>query len=314
MTAASSIKNNAVLSIRLAVEDYKTGDPVRTISALRNITAGILLLYKEKLLRLSPPDSDEVLIKTKILPKMHDGKLVFVGSGTHTVDTDQIEKRFESLGIKADWKRTKSIIKLRNDIEHYRSDQPPSVMREVIGTAFFIINEFCWNELDVAPYDLFGADVWEVFLEEEKFLSALRASIDDANQQIQWIRPEMREVADHFTCTGCGSTLLRVNDSQVHYESLVFQCLTCRHDNAFDDLIGNALNDAYYSECYFSFKDTGEYYLEDCDNCFNHSFIPSEGHCVVCGHKPYEVCEVCESVYALGHYCEHCDWRMGASR
>lgn len=60
MTAVSSIKNNAVLSIRLAVEDYKTGDPVRTISALRNITAGILLLYKEKLLRLSPPDLERL--------------------------------------------------------------------------------------------------------------------------------------------------------------------------------------------------------------------------------------------------------------
>lgn len=314
MTAASSIKNNAVLSIRLAVEDYKTGDPVRTISALRNIAAGILLLYKEKLLRLSPPDSEEVLIKTKILPKIKNGKLVFVGTGPHTVDTDQIERRFNSLNIKADWQRTKAILRLRNDIEHYHSDKPPSVLREVIGTAFFVINEFCRDELDVAPYDLFGADVWDVFLEEEKFLSSLRASIEEANGQVMWIQPAMKEVASHFTCTSCGSGLLRVNDGRVHYDSLVYQCLTCRQDNSFDELIGNALNDAYYSECYITFKDTGDYYLDDCDNCFHHSFIPSEGHCVVCGHTPYEVCDGCDSRYALGHYCEYCDWRRGANR
>lgn len=309
MTTASSIKNNAVISIRLAVDDYKTGDPVRTISALRNITAGILLLYKEKLLRLSPPDSGEVLIKTKILPKLQNGKLVFVGTGTHTVDTGQIEQRFESLNIKADWRRTKEIIKLRNDIEHYHSNQPPSVLREVIGTAFSIINDFCSNELDVDPYELFDADVWGVFLEEKEILKSLHASLDEVNCQISWLHPEMKKVARNFVCSGCGSRLLRATNPQAHYQSLEFQCLTCRRENLFDELIGNALHDAYYSECYSTFKDIGEYYLELCEKCERVSFIPSEGYCAVCGDTAYKVCDGCESRYAVGHYCEYCDFR-----
>ena len=306
MTAVNSIKDNAVLSIRLAVEDYKTGDPGRTISALRNITAGILLLYKEKLLRLSPPGSEEVLIKKRILPKLQGHKLVFVGSGKTTVDRQEIQERFKSLNINVNWKRTEEILDLRNEIEHYRSDQVPSVMREVFGNAFLIIDEFCREHLDAIPYDLFGADVWEVFLEEERFLRSLQASIEESNRHIQWKTPDMQNVACRFKCAGCVSGLLRVTDYQADYESLEYQCLSCGRKNSFDELIGDALGEAYYSDIYYTFKDIGENYLEECGNCMKDSFIPSEGHCVVCGHQPYQVCETCDTEYAPGQYCKNC--------
>lgn len=311
MTAVSTIKDNAVLSIRLAVDDYKTGDPGRTISALRNITAGILLLYKEKLLRLSPPGSEEVLIKKRILPKLQGNKLVFVGSGKTTVDRQEIQERFKSLNINVNWNRTEKILDLRNEIEHYRSDQVPSVMREVFGSAFFVIDEFCREHLDAIPYDLFGADVWEVFLEEERFLTALQASIEESNRHIQWATPDMKDVACHFKCAGCGSGLLRVKDCQADYESLEYHCLTCGRDNSFDELIEDALAEAYYTDIYLTFKDIGEHYLEECGNCWKDSFIPSEGHCVVCGHKPYKVCENCGSEYTLDQYCKTCDFEAG---
>ncbi len=48
---------NAIESIRLGVEDYEDGSHPRLLSALRNIHAGILLLYKEALRRLSPQDT-----------------------------------------------------------------------------------------------------------------------------------------------------------------------------------------------------------------------------------------------------------------
>lgn len=310
MTLVSTIESNAVLSIRLAVEDYRTGDPGRTISALRNITAGILLLYKEKLRRLSPPDSNEVLIKKDMLPSIQDGKLVFVGSG-NTVDAHLIKERFVSLGITTDWTRTGRIIKLRNNIEHYCSDQVLSVMREVFGSAFFLINDFCRNELDVVPYELFGDDVWNVFLEEKKFLSSLRTPIEEANKKIQWSHPDMYKVARHFVCADCGSGLLKVNDIQAHYEEMEYQCVTCNRVNLFDELIGPALGEAYFPDIYHTFKDIGEHYLEECSNCCHDSFIPTEGHCVVCGDKPYRVCEGCGSEYGINHYCEVCDFEDG---
>jgi len=45
---------NAVESIQIGVEDYQAGSPPRLLSAVRNIQAGILLLYKEALRRESP--------------------------------------------------------------------------------------------------------------------------------------------------------------------------------------------------------------------------------------------------------------------
>jgi len=61
-----SLLQNAIDSIQVGVEDYRMDDDRRYLSAVRNICAGILLLYKEKLKRLSPLYDKEVLIKQSI--------------------------------------------------------------------------------------------------------------------------------------------------------------------------------------------------------------------------------------------------------
>ena len=60
--------DNAVQSIKIGLEDFD--DPKKLISATRNIYAGVLLVFKEKLRRLSPADSNEVLVKKNIVPKI----------------------------------------------------------------------------------------------------------------------------------------------------------------------------------------------------------------------------------------------------
>lgn len=52
-----SIIQNAIDSIQIGVEDFQSDDDRRSVSAVRNIAAGILLLYKEKLCQLSPSDN-----------------------------------------------------------------------------------------------------------------------------------------------------------------------------------------------------------------------------------------------------------------
>ena len=42
--------------------------------------------FKEKLRQLSPPESDEVLIKQKLTPALVNGELAFRGHGPKTVD------------------------------------------------------------------------------------------------------------------------------------------------------------------------------------------------------------------------------------
>ena len=96
--------DNAIQSICVGVEDFKTSKPERMLSSVRNIHAGVLLLYKEKLRMLSPIDSNEVLIKEKILPvRSSDGSIKFIGRGKKTVDISQIKERFKNIGVHVDW-------------------------------------------------------------------------------------------------------------------------------------------------------------------------------------------------------------------
>jgi len=307
MSTVSTIEDNAALSIALAVEDYESGDPRRTISALRNMTAGLLLLFKMKLLELSPADSHEVLIKSAVEPQLRDGKLIFVGKGNKTVDRAEIEARFKALGIKADWKRTQEIVNVRNDIEHYRSNVSITAMREVFAKAFFVIDQFCKTELKRQPVDFLGTNVWKVFLEEGSFIGAIIEANRVANAAIQWQHADMVDVASNFSCAKCGSGLLRVVDPSRSYDSLVYNCLVCGQDNSFDELIGPALSESYAGENYIAFKDAGESYTEDCDNCWHESYVPLKGYCVVCGDSPFIRCKVCGTPYHHGHYCQYCE-------
>jgi hypothetical protein len=111
-----SLIDNAVESIQIGVEDFESSDTRRVLSAVRNISAGILLLYKEKLRQLSPPGSDEVLIKQNIHPKLNpSGQLEYVGYGKKTVDVQKIKERFKSLGIDVNWSLFENISDIRNE-------------------------------------------------------------------------------------------------------------------------------------------------------------------------------------------------------
>lgn len=74
---------------------------------------------------MSPPGSDEVLIKQTIVPAFdNQGQLFFQGKGNKTVDVLQIKDRFREFDIKVNWRIFNEINKLRNNIEHYYTEAP----------------------------------------------------------------------------------------------------------------------------------------------------------------------------------------------
>lgn len=88
----NTILANAVQSIQIGIEDYQSSDSRRVLSAVRNVTARMLLLFKEKLRELSPADSDEVLIKQKIQPELDANvAVIFKGYGKKTVDVCKLQ-------------------------------------------------------------------------------------------------------------------------------------------------------------------------------------------------------------------------------
>ena len=125
----------------------------RILSAVRNLSSGALLLFKEKLRKLSPSDSDEVLLKQKIKPTKNDADVVFVGCGKKTVDVQDIKERFSGLEIDVDWARVEKIIKARNDIEHYCTKESTGRLKELIANSFVIIRSFLASELELKPIE-----------------------------------------------------------------------------------------------------------------------------------------------------------------
>ncbi|MGC8213196.1 hypothetical protein [Ralstonia solanacearum] len=296
-----TILKNAIASIQIGVEDYLSGDERRGLSAVRNLTAGILLLFKEKLRRLSPHGSDEVLIKKVIRPvRGKNGAIGFHGEGKKTLDVQDIKDRFKSLDVVADFARLDKVVRLRNEIEHYRTSVSAESMREILAKSFIVIRDFITTELGEEPAALLGNQTWATLLEEnevyERELAACRAAMD----AIDWNSSAGEQVAAHIRCHHCGSELVKPVDSDVEFlEQLAFHCASCGQESDFDDVIEAAVEDCYATDSYIAMTDGGDPPVATCPDCIRETFLLEEGRCIACsGVLEYTRCAVCSA--ALG--------------
>jgi hypothetical protein len=285
--------DNAILSIQIGLKDIDNPDAV--ISAIRNLHAGILLLFKEKLLRYSPSGSNEVLLKQRIVPRIgSNGDLVFVGKGRNTVDTAQIKERFEELGIQADWKQLDDITKLRNNVEHYYSDEPAHIMQEVAAKSFVIIRDFLVNELAEDPLNLLGETVWKKLLSAKEVYDRERGECKRLMDEIDWSTSGLTEIVREFSCDVCASDLLAPEKTVGNVADLVFACRSCGHRMPFSECAEELLESALASDIYRAYKDGEGPLLYQCPDCGKNTFLADEDRCVVCGYKcEYEECSVC---------------------
>lgn len=291
-----TILKNAVASIQIGVEDYLSKDVRRGLSAVRNLTAGVLLLFKEKLRRLSPPDSDEILVKKTLSPTMDEqGTLRLVGEGKRTVDVQEIKDRFRSLGVRADFPRLDSVIRLRNDIEHYRTSVTADGMRELIAKAFLVIRDFIANELEDDPAVLLGDTTWTTLLTESEVYDRELSDCRDEREKIDWESDAIAEVSAHVRCPRCGSELMRPVASDLRYTtSRLFRCAACRSDATFDDVIEEAVSERFATEAYIAVTDGGDAPVADCHGCGKATFVLAAGECVACGQTlEHTECAIC---------------------
>jgi hypothetical protein len=80
---------NAIESVQIGVEDLLKNDDRRVLSAVRNVHAGVLLLCKEKLRRLSP--NDELLLAQRFEPRPNaSGQVSVVAVGRNTAGVEDI--------------------------------------------------------------------------------------------------------------------------------------------------------------------------------------------------------------------------------
>jgi len=301
---------NAIESIQIGVEDYQEATRPRLLSSVRNIHAGILLLYKEALLRISPQDS-EVLIKSKIIPQEDsNGDISFVGQGKRTVNTAQIQKRFKELNINTDWEQMNSITKVRNNIEHYYPKVSQDTIKGVIVSAFNVIREFTSKELNEDPRELLGQDTWDFMLQVKEVYEEEREECDIALEKIDWKSEILEEGVKLLSCNECGSDLLKPNKFSSYIE-VELECRACGAEYCSESYIPEAVTKALKEESYIATTDGGESPYAICPNCSLETYIIAEDRCAFCGESAETNCQRCgmripACEMSTSPYCSYC--------
>ena len=292
----NSLLSNAVAAIRLGVEDYGSTDPDRVLSAVRNITAGILLVFKEKLRLLSPHGSDEVLLKERLRPAlMPSGEISFVGAGRKTVDGQQIRERFDALRVSVDWKRFDELLRLRNELEHYYTTASAPVVQGALADAFAVLQSFVTVELGREPLDLLGEQTWQVLLDESSVFEAQLATCQAELQRIDWPDPVYEQVVEELRCIHCHSELVKpTNPDEADLTALEFLCTSCGKVSNFTDAIGSAIGEAFAADAYIAMTDGGDPPLAHCHECGEVAFHFETGACLLCrAELSHFECAVC---------------------
>jgi hypothetical protein len=292
----NSILSNAVISIQLGIEDFESKDERRILSAVRNLTSGILLLFKEKLSSLSPKDSGEVLLRQRIKPTIHKGSLSFVGDGKNTVDVFQIEERLSSLGVYIEWKRVKKVIFIRNDVEHYCSNESRDRVKELLADCFIIIRNFITEHLELDPMKLLGPHTWSILLKVSEVYNKELELCQRELQQIQWNSDTLSAIADNIRCDCCQSQLVKPVNQNDTPQLLEFHCSSCGNDFLFEDIVADLVSECYEVDNYLSVKDGGDFVTATCYECGYDTFIISEDKCVRCdASRKYSTCIICDT-------------------
>lgn len=308
-----SLLNNAVTSLRLALEDFFSPDDGRMLSAVRNLNAGILLLFKEKLRRLSPPGSNEALIKAKTeFRPGPNGEFITVGGGKKTVDVAQIKERFSTLGIETDWKRFEKMGGLRNDVEHYFTTVNRGSIEAMISDTFIIIRDFIHDELEEDAQELLGNEVWGKLLSVSEVVEKERDVCQKALQAINWQSDALSEAILNLSCSECGSPLLLPLGNKVE---TTIRCRSCGEEERPESYAARAVSEHFADANFRSYKDGGDPVTTTCPHCGEEGFIVEENQCVNCRESCETTCSVCSNSipveeYSEGSLCGYCSHMM----
>ncbi|MBI1282548.1 MAG: hypothetical protein GC179_30760 [Anaerolineaceae bacterium] len=310
-----SLLNNARDSIIMGLEDYSSGkkDSKRLISCARNLFAGILLLFKHKLAELSPPDSNEILIRPKIKAKKNEhGEIYWIGDGKNTVNVHEIKERFNSLGISVNWDRVDKVNKLRNDVEHYYSDQPKELIRNLLASSFIVIKSFIELHLEKDLESFLGkksSDAFKIIAhayneEKERCIKTLN--------QVDWKSDSLLSAIVEYDCPICKSGLLTVQKVESDLSDIKFICQSCDYSSEFNEFIEEAISDYFGYQNYLAYTDGDEVGTISCPNCTKDTYIIHEHYCPLCGASVEHKCRLCgidipaSEINGSG-YCSWCD-------
>jgi hypothetical protein len=298
---------NAVVSIQLGLEDFASDDERRIISAARNLYSGVLLLAKEVLRQLSPPGSNDILIRIKKRAvKQADGTVMLVGDGKKTIDRFEIEETFKQLQLAVDLSNLKRLAEIRNDIEHTHPQHAPALIQEAIADAMPIIRDIVVKELHEEPSALLGSDAWDALLNEARVFKQEQAACHASFDAVSWETDTLADAFKDFQCPACSSSLVRNdNTNAAKPDDLILVCSKCGEAAELDEVIEAALKESLWAEGHIAAMEGGDPVLEECPECFKETYAYAEGKCLNPGCDfsldSYE-CAVCSEGLTLDDY------------
>lgn len=308
---AEKLKENALTSIRLGIEDFQRcqaattqgGDPARALSAVRNLFAGVLLLFKYKIaISVDDPNEAPALIfnPPEVLPHSDgDGGIEWKPVGKFkktTIDVATIKKRFEGFGVEVDWEVIEKLQECRNHLEHLHPENTLGEVADFVAELFPVLREFTLKQLNQQPAELLG-EAWSIMLKQHNFLVDTQASCGAAWSSVG-VPKLMQDWLDACRCEECGSSLLMPHPEDVEdgasvedqSEEFRYACAACGHTDLIAPLMIKELNDTYD----YDPRDGGEPLVEECLQCGNDAFFVGEQHCLWCGAElDYSECAVC---------------------
>lgn len=310
----SDLFQNAVSSIQMGIEDYAASDPARSLSAVRNFYAGVLLLAKEVLIRRVPNANPDHVIGSRYKPVPDGtGGVQHVADGHNTIDFESIGKRFKDFGLKIDDSALRELNIIRNEIEHRYTSKPENVVREAIAKAFPVVTEL-FRSANEEPRSLLGGS-WAVMLEARNLYEMELARCRATLSPINWL--SMTVAKANLRCAECVSDLIKQTDeANTEQENMTLECQACGEAPPWDEAIAEAVDRALGGEAFERAKEGGESGpIFECPECARACYIESENQCAACGHSvTWENCARCYAGISLedaldgfdGGLCSYC--------
>lgn len=304
-TVTPHLLHNAVVSIQLGIEDYKSADPRRTISAVRNFYAGVLLLGKQCLLDQAPDADPMEVLATSYLPEPNEaGGVTIVPKGYRTIDLGELRERFKQFDLEWPKGDIRGLQRLRNEFEHFHSTTQDTTIRQVIASCFPLVEGFC-EILDRSPAQLLGA-AWETMLEEERFFKAQKAACYATLAPLPWHDELSADVK--LSCPHCGSALLYQSDaSNDDPSSIEGKCRACDGDVAAEHFVQIVVEAIHGGDDFLAAKDGGEPIINDCPDCGQPAYVQSGDIdvCYFCGERAASECARCGSPMSVNDVSVH---------
>lgn len=313
----SKIFENAVTSIILGVEDYRSGKDARLLSAARNYYAGLLLLAKECLIQTASEADAMDVIGAEFKPALDaEGRLTYKASGTRTLDLVGLKKRFKDFELQWPAVNIDRLQKFRNNLEHYHLDEPNKILKEAISSTFPMVVDFFEILKEDPPRRLGSA--WDDIVRERKIFVLVQEKCVESFRIVDW--PAELPDINNLDCPGCGSSLIGQEDAtNKDKDSVIGKCHQCgqRIDN--DEIIKMILESLFGEDDHVRVMDGDYPAVADCPECGKPTYVNTEdiNVCFSCETIISGECGLCNETLGINNcswdnpnYCCYCAYKL----